>query len=95
MEPKARSHAGSSDWKNSSGWKKVVTQKALMSRMMMMLRRKAQLFCDEGDAMVELGGELWQVHWQVHWQVSSIQIIRNTRTSPSSEVVSRFSQLDP
>ena len=51
LGPKARSQAGSRDWKNSSGWKKVVTQKALMRRMMMMLRRKARLFCDEGCDM--------------------------------------------
>ena len=58
--PKARSQAGSRAWKNSSGWKKVVTQKALMSRMTKMLRRKAQLFWGEGAAMMEPMGELWQ-----------------------------------
>ena len=30
--PKAISHAGSSDWKNSSGWKKVLTLRALSIR---------------------------------------------------------------
>ena len=44
LEPKARSQAGSRDWKNSSGWKKVAIHQALMSRMTMISRRKTDRF---------------------------------------------------
>lgn len=44
LEPKAKSQAGSRDWKNSSGWKKVAIHQALMSRMTMISRRKTDRF---------------------------------------------------
>ncbi len=43
--PNAIFHAGSSDWKNSSGWKNVRTVRALMRRKAM---RKRRMF-EDGD----------------------------------------------
>lgn len=40
--PNVRSHAGSSDWKNSSGWKKVRIDETLMSLMRMAIWRMSR-----------------------------------------------------
>lgn len=47
-EPNAISHAGSRAWKYSSGWKKVVMERALMRRVMRMWRKRRRLVAGGG-----------------------------------------------
>ena len=54
VEPKAICHAGSKDWKYSSGWKKVCTERAFTHRKR---RRKSHIVVGEYEAGWAEAGE--------------------------------------